>query len=168
MKKAYLDIETTGLSPVSSYITVVGIMTEEEGKCSKYQLYGDQITYDAIDNIMHQVDVLYTFNGARFDLPFIKQSVGNNLLIGRKHIDLMYSCRKRGLKGGLKSIEKMLGISRDVEGGNGYMAVRLWWQYINYYDENALDKLLRYNMDDVYNLKVLDEKLRAMDDVDSI
>ena len=42
---------------------------------------------------------------------------------------------------------------------NGYEAVRLWWRYVNDYDEDALNTLLEYNKEDVLNLKVLKERL---------
>ena len=165
MKKAYLDIETSGLSWDYAYITVIGILITDGESSQQVQLYGDMITDVALDELFADVDTIYTFNGARFDLPFIRRAVGVNLLKGRKHHDLMYSCRKHGLTGGLKKIEKVLGISRDVEGCDGLMAVRLWWDYFNDGDEQALDTLLRYNMDDVKNLKVLEEKLQEMDDM---
>ena len=160
MKKAYLDIETTGLSWDNSYITVIGILVCDGEEETKIQLYGDMITDTALDEAFCGVEEIFTFNGARFDLPFIKRTVGIDLLKGRKHHDLMYSCKKYGLYGGLKRIEKELGIGRDIEGCNGYMAVKLWWQYVNNDDEEALDVLLRYNMDDVRNLKVLEERLK--------
>jgi uncharacterized protein YprB with RNaseH-like and TPR domain len=33
--------------------------------------------------------------------------------------------------------------------------VRLWWRYVNDYDETALKNLLEYNKEDCINLKVL-------------
>ena len=48
---------------------------------------------------------------------------------------------------------------------NGYEAVRLWWRYIDDYDEDALSKLLEYNREDVVNLKHLKERLGVNSDV---
>ncbi len=75
------------------------------------------------------------------------------------HVDLRYALRKIGLSGGLKHIEKKVGISRgdDLEGVDGYEAVKLWHRYERG-DEAALDKLIRYNIEDVVNLKTLMEK----------
>jgi len=42
---------------------------------------------------------------------------------------------------------------------NGYQAVRLWWRYVNDYDQGALATLLEYNKEDVINLKTLKEML---------
>jgi len=35
----------------------------------------------------------------------------------------------------------------------------LWWRYQEYGDQNALASLLKYNEEDVVNLKVLRERL---------
>ena len=61
--------------------------------------------------------------------------------------------------GGLKEVERKLGINRKLTEVNGYEAVRLWWRYVNDYDEDALATLLEYNKEDVLNLKLLRERL---------
>ena len=105
------------------------------------------------------VDILYTYNGSRFDLPFIHSRLGINLAKIFKHYDLMYDCWRCNLFGGFKSVEKKLGINRKLIELDGYEAVRLWWRYINYFDQNALKILLEYNKEDVINLKKLRDKL---------
>jgi uncharacterized protein YprB with RNaseH-like and TPR domain len=64
--------------------------------------------------------------------------------------------KELGLAGGLKKIEIALGITRDdeVQGVDGFEAVRLWRRYKKG-DENALRKLLIYNKEDIVNLKFL-------------
>ena len=71
----------------------------------------------------------------------------------------MYNCWRRDLKGGLKVVEVRLGIARRLPDMNGYMAVKLWWDYVNDNDLEALRVLLEYNREDVMNLHVLREKL---------
>jgi uncharacterized protein len=39
------------------------------------------------------------------------------------------------------------------------MAVRLWWDYVNNANTQALHTLLEYNREDVVNLHVLRDKL---------
>jgi len=56
-------------------------------------------------------------------------------------------------------VERQLGIPRRLTEVDGYQAVRLWWRYVNDYDEDALSTLLEYNREDVVNLKTLKEKL---------
>jgi len=54
---------------------------------------------------------------------------------------------------------RQLSIPRKLTEVNGYEAVRLWWRYVNDYDEDALSTLLEYNKEDVLNLKTLRERL---------
>jgi uncharacterized protein YprB with RNaseH-like and TPR domain len=156
---AYLDIETTGLSPYYSRITVVGIYSTWNQGSQFVQLVGDDVSSDNLIKNLQGVATLYTYNGSRFDLPFIDSHLGINLAETVRHCDLMYDCWRVGLKGGLKCVERQLGIPRQLREVNGYQAVRLWWRYVNDYDEAALAILLQYNKEDVLNLKVLRERL---------
>jgi hypothetical protein len=156
---AYLDIETTGLSPVESELTVIGIYRENGDDSRVMQLVGDDISSDSLMIAIGNVTRLYTYNGSRFDLPFIKAKLNVDLTECCPHEDLMYACWKKNLKGGLKSVERQLGIARELTGVDGWIAVQLWWNYINDGDRDALAKLLKYNEEDVVNLKVLRERL---------
>ena len=68
-------------------------------------------------------------------------------------------CWKNRLFGGLKSVERQLGIKRKLVEMNGYEAVRLWWKYVDSFDLEALNTLLEYNREDVVNMKVLRDML---------
>src|SRR5947207_3465308 len=101
--------------------------------------------------------LLVTFNGSRFDLPFLRKAFprfGLDLI----HMDLLHPLRRLGFAGGLKSIEEEMGISRSDEttGLRGIDAIRLWHAYERG-DDDALDLLLAYNMEDVVNLEPLAE-----------
>ncbi|MFC1866420.1 ribonuclease H-like domain-containing protein [Chloroflexota bacterium] len=157
--EAYLDIETTGLSPWHNEITVIGIHICNGDANNFIQLIGEDITGDNILEALNGVDIIHTYNGSRFDLPFIYSKLGINLAKLFRHCDLMYDCWKHNLYGGLKAVERQLAIERKLTEVNGYEAVRLWWQYVNDYDENALTILLKYNKEDVINLKTLKERL---------
>ncbi len=154
----YLDIETTGCSR-DSELTVVGV-GQVQGEQRRFgQLYGRQITADAVLGLLDGIDEIYTYNGNRFDLPFIRQRLRLDLRRQFAHTDLMYNCWRKDLKGGLKIVEVKLGIPRGLPDMNGYMAVKLWWDYVNDNDLEALRVLLEYNREDVMNLHVLREKL---------
>lgn len=157
--EAYLDIETTGLSPQYSEITVVGIYICNGNSTEFIHLVGRDITVDNILNALRGVGVIYTYNGKSFDLPFIHSCLGVNLAELFEHHDLMYDCWRNNLYGGFKGVERQLGIARKLIEVNGYEAVRLWWRYLNDYDEDALATLLEYNREDVVNLKTLKERL---------
>ncbi len=157
MAEAYLDIETTGLD-FAQRITVIGIYIEEDGEGRMVQLVGDDILPDALHAALTGVEMIYTYNGSRFDLPFIRHKLGTDLAALYRHQDLMYDCWSQGLRGGLKKVEVRLGIDRDSSGISGLDAVRLWYRYQGG-DKNALKILLDYNRDDCQNLKVLRDKL---------
>lgn len=159
MTDAYLDIETTGLSPCYGEITVIGIYLCHGTEDRLVQLYGSQVTGGNLIESLQGVRTIYTYNGKRFDLPFIEAILGINLESQFQHHDLMYLCWEYNLKGGLKAVERQLQIPRQTEGVTGYDAVRLWWQYLDSYDEDALNLLLHYNKEDVMNLRILKERL---------
>jgi len=73
--------------------------------------------------------------------------------LDQPHIDLYFVLRLLGYRGGLKSIEKQLGIERDVEVREveGVGAIQLWKRYCQG-DRKALDQLTQYNLADVENL----------------
>lgn len=167
--EAYLDIETTGLSPRHSEITVVGIHICSGTETRFIQLVGDGINADCILEALEGVQIIYTYNGSRFDLPFICDRLGINLAKLFQHRDLMYDCWKNNLYGGLKRVEKQLGIERQLPDIGGYDAVRLWWRYANDGDAAALATLTRYNREDAVNLKELkDILLLHLEDVYSV
>lgn len=157
--EAFLDIETTGLSPLFSDITVIGVHLAGRRANRFTQLVGREITAGSLLHILSETSVLYTYNGSRFDLPFIQWRLGINLTEHFSHHDLMYDCWRSNLYGGLKCVERQLDIGRELRDITGSDAVRLWWQYVNDYDEDALKLLLAYNREDVLNLKVLKERL---------
>lgn len=146
-KTAYVDIETTGLSPQSDVITMIGIY---DGKRTKTFIRGIDLDMAPIE--LAKYKQLVTFNGARFDLGFIEHEFQGS--INHLHTDLLYPLRKIGYRGGLKKIETQLGLSRSHEtaGISGFDAVILWKKYERG-NEEALDTLIKYNTEDVVNLE---------------
>ncbi|HDN66005.1 MAG TPA: exonuclease, partial [Methanosarcinales archaeon] len=149
---AFVDIETTGLSPHYDRLTVVGIY---DGKKAKTFVRG--IDLDDIVDEFAKYDFLVTYNGARFDLPFIKHEYPE-IEFNQLHTDLMYPLRHIGYTGGLKAIEQVLGVTRseDTTGITGFDAVRLWHEYERGSD-GALELLLKYNREDIMNLETIIE-----------
>jgi len=161
MSEAYLDIETTGLYPGDSYITVIGIyIVADDGEERVVQLVGEDCCGTRLLEALEGVEKIYTYNGSRFDLPFINSAIDVNLEAMYPHHDLMFDCWRCRLYGGFKAVEIRLGIERELKGVNGFEAVILWHRYKRDDDEEALKRLLHYNREDVMNLKVLKERLK--------
>ena len=81
--RAYLDIETTGLSSDYNKLTVIGIYKENSADNGVTQLVGDEITSSGLLEAMENINMLYTYNGSRFDLPFIKAKLKGVRLISK-------------------------------------------------------------------------------------
>ena len=154
--KAYLDIETT----FDNTISLVGIHIP--GK-DMVQLMGSQVTDVSIAQALEGINTVVTFNGASFDLPYIHRITGLKVRDLAEHRDLLHVCRKRGLRGGLKRVEVLLGISRGSGITDGRLAPRLWQRWENDGDERALEKLLEYNKEDCVNLEILESILDGLD-----
>lgn len=140
----FLDVETTGLNPQYDKITVMGWSF---GGCASTLIAGQDPRLLRED--VARANALVTFNGGLFDLKFIRRE-HPEIVFPRTHIDLMYLCRRIGLRGGQKSIENALGI--DLRGDESQMdgadAVVLWHKY-THGDRDALRKLVLYNRADV-------------------
>lgn len=151
----FLDIETTGLSPYYNEITMIGVYGSDRTK-----VFISGIDLEDFPQALKGCKVIVTFNGARFDLPFIEHHLPGVSFDHLLHIDLLYPLRRLGLTGGLKSIETELRLSRSDEttGLSGFDAVRLWYQYKRG-NKAALDILVRYNIEDIQNLETIIEML---------
>jgi hypothetical protein len=160
----YLDIETTGLWRDKCKITTISIY---DGKEMKTFIHGVNMDEKELSIYLNKYKMFITYNGIYFDMPFIENKFPSVHTHNKLHADLRWACRRVGLYGGLKKIEKEVGITRgdDLEGVDGLMAVRLWKKYEKYGNEDALKLLVKYNQEDVYNLeklaRIVMERLRA-------
>ena len=147
---AYLDIETDGLER-DSLVTVVTVHRKKD----TYTLTnGIDLDAASLADALDGTKILVTFNGSCFDVPVLRNSFPK-VDLDMPHFDLRFGCRKVGLKGGLKNIEKEMGILRDddIEGVDGEEAVRLWKLWEKRGDKEALRILTEYNRADTINLE---------------
>ncbi len=151
-KAVYLDIETSGGYEGVDEITVIGLYDGRE-----VQSFVNGINLGAFETAIAGYDLVITFNGASFDLPFIRRRFPN-IYLPPGHIDLRFLLKRLGYTGGLKKIEKDLSINRDraIDGISGYEAVNLWRAY-QWGDRSALETLIQYNRADIVNLEPLME-----------
>lgn len=150
--KTYLDIETS----FSGKITVLGMYRPSKGVL---QLVADEVSPESLLDFLDGSHTICTYNGSRFDLPVIRNNLGIDLTEDFRSHDLMLDCWSQNLYGGLKAVEKQLGIARNLQEVDGYQALVLWQRYIESDDSEALETLLEYNKEDVLNLCVLEEIL---------
>lgn len=147
---AFLDIETTGLSPYEGIVTVVSVHGADG---TRTFVAGEDL--EELPAYLGRYALLVTFNGSRFDLPFLEVRFPE-LVPPSVHVDLRFLLYRLGLSGGLKRIEERLGIGdrSGVEGVHGLDAVRLWQEFRRG-SAAALDRLVRYNRADTVNLEPL-------------
>jgi len=146
---AYLDIETTGLGSWNNAITTIALY---DGNSIRHYVNGQNL--DDFVNDVKKYKILVTYNGKTFDVPFIESYFGISL--NHAHIDLRYILSSLGYKGGLKYCEFQLGMDRGgLSDIDGYFAVLLWKDYQKSGNQEALETLLAYNIQDVLNLEAL-------------
>lgn len=150
-KCVYLDIETDGGWEGDS-ITMVGLYDGNEFRA----LIRDVDLHTFPDVISHY-GMIVTFFGSGFDLPMLQKRFWG-LQFDQIHLDLCPTFKKLGIRGGLKKIEKQLGIARgqDTDGLDGRAAIRLWREFQEGSKE-ALELLIAYNREDVVNMERLAE-----------
>jgi uncharacterized protein len=147
---AFLDIETTGLSPYEGIVTVVSV----HGGGRTRTFIADE-NLEELPAYLRKFRLLSTFNGRLFDVPFLEHRFPG-LVVPPVHIDLRFLLYRLGYGGGLKRIEQTIGVGdrSGVEGIHGLDAVRLW-EAFRRGDTDSLARLVRYNRADTVNLEPL-------------
>jgi len=157
-RTAYLDIETDGGDSTAQRegqdapggTTVCAVWDGVEAR-----VFLRDRDLHLIPQYLSKYRVLCTFNGKAFDIPYLEGRFGKDFFNGA-HLDLRPITTAVGLKGGLKKIEKQIGIERpaSIRKYTGYDAVKLWGAYRRG-RKDALEPLARYNLADAVNLQSL-------------
>src|SRR5437588_659336 len=86
-------------------------------------------TPDAFPDAIADAQIIVSFCGTGFDLPFLRRAF--RMDFPQLHIDLCFLLKRLGYSGGLKRIEKTLGLARseETDGMDGMEAVQYWWDY---------------------------------------
>lgn len=175
----FLDIETTGLSPMRSFIYLIGLVFIDLKKVTMHitQLIAEdrdeeeeilKLTKDKLKGYKTVV----TYNGNSFDLPFIaKRSERYGIEpIAMDSFDMYEKLRLHkdtlkldGLK--QKNIEKKLGITRE-DRYNGGECISFYKDYVKNKNQESFDRFVLHNYDDLLYmpatmsiLDLLDEKI---------
>lgn len=153
---SYFDIETSGLE-ADSIVTLVCCF--HRGRPLRF-LADDNL--DDFLELLEEVRLLVSFNGASFDVPRVLARFHIPEL-PCAHVDLRWLCHHVGWRGGLKKIERELGLRRpaDLEGLGGAEAVWLWRAWSQAGDVRSRRTLERYCAADTVSLKRLAAQLCA-------
>lgn len=148
----YLDIETDG-GVNGAAVTTIGLY---DGKTYRCLVKGEDL--ECFRDLISHYSMVVTFFGGTFDLPVLERRFPG-IAFDQIHIDLSPTLRQAGFRGGLKKIEKLVGIERspETQGLTGCDAIMLWRRYRMFGDDKALQRLIAYNREDCVNLERLTE-----------
>ena len=155
----YIDIETDG-NKKDSRLIAISLFDSYEAKT---MIRDVNLDIDALRVYLSHFKYIISFNGSCFDTPFINRRY-QNMFPDVPHMDLRFLCAQLGLKGSLKEVENMIGITREglvsrVKGGDPSL---LWRMLKGSSDPYYLDLLVRYNQEDVINLQPLAKKAYSL------
>ncbi len=178
------DIETLGLDPRRAPMILAGFMCVRPDGTAEFRQYfldepeEEHLLLDEVINELNSYDLIVTFNGRRFDIPYVEKrySMINHTLPEIRPFDLDLYLVVRGhsgLRGVLpslsqKSLEEYMGIGLGREDLiSGGESVELYYKYLTETDpeEKARIKeiILLHNSDDVEQLYRLLPIMRQCD-----
>lgn len=174
---AVFDIETTGLNPSSARLILSGIISVSGEKADFTQLLAENIADEEMIiretcRILSDSDVVVTYNGRHFDMPFLRKRASKySIDVPAKYdFDLYqlvsgYSSLRDMLPGlRQKDVEAFMGISDVREDAiSGYESVKLFERYLNSGSFALRDKILLHNSDDIRQLYMLLPVIRSTD-----
>ncbi len=150
-KIAYLDIESTGLGfPPAAHSTSIAVLFDGE----LHVEHRHDRKRELMERVEREAHCLVTFNGAAFDLPFLRREF--ELDLRNPHVDLRYWFAKHDRRGGLKKLQTQFPDVRQRESMDidGFDAVKLWRMH-EWGVERALETLMTYNAEDTVVLEQL-------------
>lgn len=159
----FFDIETTGLSSDISAITLIGCCDIDgnitqwfnEDGFSQKQILSDFLTF------MKSYDILITFNGKTFDLPFLTSKIKEFKLDASfdtyEHLDLYQILKPYKNLWGLKSfrqknLEEYLGIKR-VDKLSGKKLIKTYQNFLDKGNVTDKEAVLLHNREDLLGLR---------------
>ena len=167
----FFDIETTGFSPETTVVYLIGCVYYSEGSFKSIQWFADDRHSEAniLESFFHHLEnykVLVHFNGEGFDIPYIlKKCRQYQLDFNFDHIESIDIYKKikpykRFLKLDnlkQKTIEQFLGVQREDKYSGGEL-IQIYGNYLrskyhnNLQDEELLNLLLLHNEEDIEGL----------------
>jgi uncharacterized protein YprB with RNaseH-like and TPR domain len=166
----FLDIETTGLSP-TTYLFLIGMMFWEKGGFVAELAFARNYAEEAavlryVRDTLRHFDVVVTYNGDRFDLPFIETRLAATLvgpLDPIASVDLLYAARRvfRGVLPNCKlgTVERHIrGVERSGDIPGRYIP-QAYHDYVRSGDARAMKNVLYHNRMDLFTMAILLNRL---------
>lgn len=177
------DIETTGLSPKNSVVILGGAVFRDGNGRKAVQFFGDtpddeEELLQRYVQLLSRADVIVTYNGQRFDIPFLlhrmKKHGIDTLQLEKLYSVDMYRILKYhshlpeilpDMK--QKTIEVFLGDSESrTDEIDGAQSVKLYWEYVHSTGARRgeiLDYILLHNRDDIVRLSDMMRIIKTLD-----
>lgn len=167
MSFATFDIESTGLSPKYCELILSGFCKYDGGLCTSTQIFAESLDDEAevlerTLSYMSNLDFVVTYNGARFDIPFLEERLKKHGVTSYSlpfNFDLLPAIRKfsdiKSFTPNLrqKTVEAFMGLWTDrtdeIDGGQ---SVEMYYDYLVSRREELKEKILLHNHDDVLQL----------------
>lgn len=160
----FFDIETTGFSPDTSHLYMIGCSFWQDGCWQIVQWFDDTGTFDgerrlldAFSKTAALLNRCISFNGATFDFPYIRKKAASHHmddpLAHVSHLDLYSRLRHYKSFFGLpsmkqKSVEDFLCLRRQDTYTGGEL-IRVYTDYLKSKNRQAFDALMLHNFEDV-------------------
>lgn len=158
----FFDIETTGFSPASSNIYLIGCLRKVGENLIIDQFFAEskadeQEVLHQFMTLLHEYKTIISFNGIGFDIPFIKAKCDaygiEEHLKEFEYIDIfkLISSIKFLLKlpnYKQKTLENFLDIQRDDQFSGGEL-INVYDDYVKTHSSEAEELLLLHNFEDV-------------------
>lgn len=175
----FFDIETTGLSPEKCKLILAGLAYYDGDNIIARQFFAEDPSEEpqvisAIIDELKGFDIVVTYNGQRFDIPFLlKRAEKNRIHLNETlpyNLDLYPAVRSfsplRSMLPDLKqkTVENFVGLwETRTDAISGAQSVELYYYYAGTKDEKIRDVILLHNRDDILQLSKL---LRVLDRCD--
>lgn len=164
-----LDIEATGLAPVSSELVMCAMLIPTAQGIQITQYFAESLDEEnvVLQKILdflkdHMIDMLVTYNGLTYDIPYINKRLeilGIDSSVRLYNFDLyrffrFYTVLKNQLPSlSQNSIEEFYGILQDrIDTIDGGIFPDHYALYQQNHSETLLDQMYTHNREDVYQL----------------
>jgi hypothetical protein len=175
-----MDIETTGLSPDHSRFVLGGLIVPDVQGKKAIQLLSESneeepALIQSYLTELKDIDVLISYNGENFDLPFLKRRILYNHIPGEalplyqsldlyRILDRYSNFRKLLPNLKQKTVETFLGLWSDrADEISGAESVALYHQFLRTGNPVIRDTILLHNKDDILQLSRLLKVFEKLD-----